>query len=248
MDDKKIKNIISGYIKIPADDINAQTMIDRSAVANSILLHRMYASLQKEGVVIDNYPDIKTYGSLLERLTGKRVPHVAAKSQLTALNSDEGNDANTSATVGIDIEDISSMPHANDFREDEFYTMNFSSSEIAYCILQPNSLASFAGLFAAKEAIVKADNVYKNRPFNTIIVEHLSSGKPSHPHFQLSISHSSTAAVGIAISKSLSQNMIMPLNTTPIENNTKKFFFLYVLCFVAIVVSAVTIVFCFFYK
>ena len=248
MDDEKIKNIISGYIKKPADDINAQTIIDRSAVANSILLHRMYASLQKEGVVIDNYPDIKTYGNLLERLTGERVPHVEAISQLTDFNSNEDNAANTSATVGIDIEDIASMPPANDFREEEFYTMNFSSSEIAYCILQPNSLASFAGLFAAKEAIVKADNAYKNKLFNTIIVDHLSCGKPAHPHFQLSISHSSTAAVGIAISKSPSQNMLMPFNTTQIENNTKKFFFLYVLCFVAIVLSAVAIVFCFFYK
>ena len=116
MEDEKIKNIISGYIKIPADDINAQTMIDRSAVGNSILLHRMYASLQKEGIMIDNYLDIKTYGSLLERLTGKRDPDVTVINELVAFNYDDASTANTSATVGIDIEDIASMPEANDFR------------------------------------------------------------------------------------------------------------------------------------
>lgn len=248
MDDEKIKNIISGYIKKPADDINAQTIIDRSAVANSILLHRMYASLQKDGIVIDNYLDIKTYGSLLQRLTGKREPHVTSVSQLAASDYDEDNAANTSATVGIDIEDIALMPRVNDFREDAFYTMNFSSSEIAYCILQSNPLASFAGLFAAKEAIVKADNAYKNKLFNTIIIEHLPWGKPVHPYFQLSISHSPTAAVGMAISSLPSQNIQKPFNTITVENYTKKFFLLYVLCFIAIVLSAAAIVFCFYYK
>lgn len=248
MEEEKIKNIISGYIKIPADDINAHTMIDRLAVANSILLHRMYASLQKEGIMIDNYLDIKTYGSLLERLTGKRKPDVTIINEQVAFNYDEANAANTSATVGIDIEDIESMPQANDFREDEFYTMNFSSSEIAYCILQPNPLASFAGLFAAKEAIVKANNIYQNKLFNTIIIEHLPGGKPVHTNLQLSISHSSTTAVGIAINSLPSQNIQKSFSTLAIENNTKKFFFLYLLCFIAIFLSVVTIVFCFFNK
>ena len=223
MEDEKIKNIISGYIKIPADDINAQTMIDRSAVANSILLHRMYASLQKEGIMIDNYLDIKTYGSLLERFTGKRDPGVTVISELVAFNYDDTSAANTSATVGIDIQDLASMPLANDFREDEFYTMNFSSSEIAYCVLQPNPLASFAGLFAAKEAIVKANNTYQNKLFNTIIIEHLPGGKPVHTNLQLSISHSSTTAVGIAINSLPSQNIQKPFNTLAIENNNKNF-------------------------
>lgn len=248
MEDEKIKNIISGYIKIPADDINAQTMIDRSAVANSILLHRMYASLQKEGIMIDNYLDIKTYGSLLERFTGKRDPGVTVISELVAFNYDDTSAANTSATVGIDIQDLASMPLANDFREDEFYTMNFSSSEIAYCVLQPNPLASFAGLFAAKEAIVKANNTYQNKLFNTIIIEHLPGGKPVHTNLQLSISHSSTTAVGIAINSLPSQNIQKPFNTLAIENNNKNFFFLYLLIFIAIFLSVVAIVFCFFNK
>ena len=129
--DEKIKNIISGYIKIPVDQINAQTMIDRSAVANSILLHRMYASLQKEGIVMDNYSNIRTYGSLLEKLHGKQERGVKVINDQDTFNYNDSEDSNLSASVGIDIEEIVSMPQVKDFREDEFYTMNFSSAEIA---------------------------------------------------------------------------------------------------------------------
>ena len=95
-----------------------------------------------------------------------------------------GNTDQTGAGIGIDAEEISLMPATNDFRDHEFYTMNFAAAEIAYCILQPDSRASFAGLFAAKEAIVKADNSYKNKPFHTIFIDHLPGGKPFHSAIQ----------------------------------------------------------------
>jgi phosphopantetheine--protein transferase-like protein len=103
------------------------------------------------------------------------------------------------ATVGIDIEEVDSMPRATDFRENEFYKMNFSSAEIAYCILQSNPYASFAGLFAAKEAIVKANNAKRNKQFNTITINHNTEGKPVYPGFSLSISHTNNVAVAVAL-------------------------------------------------
>ena len=199
MEEEKIKNIVSTYTRVPVDTINAQTLVDRSALASSILLHRMYAAFATEGIVVDNYWDIKTYGALLQRLSDRIEQPVSGFSEPVPIYNNDYQHDKSSASAGIDIEEIQSMPQVDDFREDEFYTMNFSSSEIAYCILQPNSLASFAGLFAAKEAIVKADNSYINRPFNTIIINHLPGGKPEHPSFQISISHTSTVAVGIAI-------------------------------------------------
>ena len=41
--EEKIKELISGYIKTDISKIDYSTLIDRNAVSNSILLHRMYA-------------------------------------------------------------------------------------------------------------------------------------------------------------------------------------------------------------
>jgi phosphopantetheine--protein transferase-like protein len=190
----KIKNIISQYTRIAADQLNDQTVIDRSAVSSSIVLHRMYAQLAKEGVIPGDYSAIKTYGQLLGAVQGNGPASLpVSDTAFTAVMPA------SDAAVGIDAEDIHAMPVVPDYREDEFYTMNFSAGEIAYCILQANPLASFAGLFAAKEAIVKADESYKNRLFNTIIIDHQAGGKPLHPGFVLSISHTGNLAVAVAI-------------------------------------------------
>ena len=163
--EEKIKNIISLYTKIAVDNINSSTVIDRTAVTSSIILHRMYGNLRNEGIPVENYWDIKTYGDLLQQLNGGNSNTSAAVTIVEAETYDNLQDE--AISIGSDIEEIKNMPVVNDFREDEFYIMNFNASEIAYAILQPSPLATFAGLFAAKEAIVKTDNSLKNRKFNT---------------------------------------------------------------------------------
>jgi phosphopantetheine--protein transferase-like protein len=156
----------------------------------------MYSQLSAEGFAAENYADIKTYGQLLTALnkTGSSIPVTPVIANEYDGSSEEGN-----SSIGIDIESISAMPQATDFREAAFYQMNFSAAEIAYCILQSDPLASFAGLFAAKEAIIKADNIYQNKNFNTIFIDHLPNGKPVHPGFQLSISHTGETAIAVAV-------------------------------------------------
>lgn len=195
--EEQIKNTVSKYTKIPAGQITASTIIDRSAVASSIILHRMYAQLANEGVTVNDYTGIKTFGQLMANVSAKNIADPAAEPVQPALVPPLINAAGLS--VGIDIENISAMPQANDFREDNFYKMNFAPPEIAYCILQPSPYASFAGLFAAKEAIVKADNSYKARTFNTIIIDHLPGGKPAFPGFEISVAHTNDTAIAVAV-------------------------------------------------
>jgi len=197
--EERIKEIVSLYIKVPANQIAANTIIDRSAVASSILLHRMYAALSNEGIVVENYWDVKNFGTLLQRVSGSERSFVTTSDNTVDYILTASEIQSSTNGVGIDIEEIRYMPQVADFREDEFYTMNFTSEEIAYCILQSNSLSSFAGLFAAKEAIVKADNNYLNKPFNNLHIGHLPNGKPVHPSFQLSISHTDDLAIAVAI-------------------------------------------------
>ncbi|MES2849352.1 MAG: 4'-phosphopantetheinyl transferase superfamily protein [Bacteroidota bacterium] len=207
--EEQIKNIVSKYIKIPAEQITAQTVIDRSAVASSIILHRMYAQLANEGVVINDYTLIKTFGQLTGN--GKETTLTFTEPRVQTTTTENEN----APSVGIDTENISSMPVINDFRENAFYKMNFAPAEIAYCILQPNPYASFTGLFAAKEAIIKADNNYKNKPFHTIIIDHLPTGKPIHAGFQISISHTNDTAIAVAV-----KNISLPAPSLSLPGNT----------------------------
>ena len=202
---EKIKEILSVFLKIPEEQINGTTVIDRSAVNSSILLHRMYAKLAAEGVVVQDYQQLRTFGELLKRLGGDTdyaaiLPAASAANQVNeqGISWLPGIEKDNTG-IGIDIEMVSAMPVTGDFREDAFYTMNFSVTEIAYCILQPNPYASFAGLFAAKEAIVKADNTFKKTAFKHIPVQHLSNGKPFHAGFTISVSHTDEMAVAVAV-------------------------------------------------
>ena len=200
--EQKIKKILSKYIKIPEEQINENTIIDRSAVAGSIILHRMYASLVSEGFVIENYSNIENYGTLMDRLRSK-FETVSLNDHEPSINNSEKftplYGGSSATNIGIDIEEIASMPLENDFRTSNFYKMNFTEKEISFCILQPSPLASFAGLFAAKEAIVKANNAYIQIPFNNISIDHLPNGKPLHKEFELSISHTKEVAIAFAI-------------------------------------------------
>lgn len=196
----KIKDLIAAFLRIPAEQISYNTIIDRTSVSSSIALHRMYAKLAEEGYAVPDYWSVKTFSNLLERINGNgHATFTEAQPMPVSANGVPVNGHTGASAVGIDIEDIDAMPRANDFREDEFYKMNFSSAEIAYCILQPAPYASFAGLFAAKEAIVKANNSNRNRPFNTIVINHDQEGKPTYPGFYLSISHTSNLAVAVAL-------------------------------------------------
>jgi phosphopantetheinyl transferase (holo-ACP synthase) len=198
MMEEKIKEIVSVYIRVPAAQIGESTPIDRAALQSSILLHRMYAKLAEEGVVVSDYAGMKVFGDLMRRQGGAGGAGGAA-----LLPRDEVRVASpggaVSPGIGIDIEEIAALPRAADFRREAFYTQNFTAGEIAYCILQADPYSSLTGLFAVKEAIVKADGQYRGRPFNTIEIGHTAEGKPEFPGFGLSISHAGGMAVAVAV-------------------------------------------------
>jgi phosphopantetheine--protein transferase-like protein len=240
----KVKGLIATFLRVPAEQISYNTIIDRSAVSNSITLHRMYAKLAEEGFNVPDYWNIKTFSTLLERINGNgHINHVAEYQQVQ-VNSNVAlvNEYTEGPTVGIDIEDVDAMPKTNDFREHEFYIMNFSPSEIAYCILQPAPYASFAGLFAAKEAIVKANNSNRSRPFNTIAINHNLEGKPTHPGFHISVSHTNNLAIAVAlqivIELSAGKNTEPAVSSTSDRSNGKWLFILsFIISLVALFIA-----------
>ena len=233
--EEQVKNIIAPLLKLDVNNIQASTVIDRSAVASSILLHRMYANLNKAGFVVHDYWNIKTYADLLQKLNGPTSDILA---HMPTINNNflPSNILANELSIGIDIEAINLMPVVVDYREDPFYVANFATTEIAYSILQPNTLATFAGLFAAKEAIVKADNNYLKIPFNQIVIDHLQSGKPVFNQFAISIAHANEYATAIAIPAYLVQHS-MPSPVAPSSSGKNS-----ITPFLALIISILALV------
>jgi holo-[acyl-carrier protein] synthase len=159
----------------------------------------MYATLSKAGYPVKNYAEIKSYGDLLKKLNGSVITAPAKEKKYVKEEiKDEKKAASLPAAIGVDMEHIENLPKAIDFREDEFYKLNFTNKEISYALLKPRPYETLAGLFCAKEAICKADNEIKELSFNEIEIEHSSNGAPHFKNFSLSISHSNGFAIAVA--------------------------------------------------
>ena len=103
--------------------------------------------------------------------------------------------------IGIDIQARSSMPESEDYRSDRFYSSNFSPRELAHCIQQGDPLLSLAGIWAAKEAIVKAGAGALPAVDGLAAVEiaHAADGSPQYPKCLISISHDHGVAVAVCV-------------------------------------------------
>ena len=194
------KEIISQFLQVDANSINANTLINRQALKSSIFLHRMYGKLADAGFVVADYSNINSFGELENILNGSSTIKPSSNLPIVTPINQSTNQSINNSSIGIDIESIDSLPKTSDFRNEGFYTDNFTEREIAYCILQPHNYASFAGLFAAKEAIVKANDKYKNYKFCQLTISHNSQGKPTFDGLDISISHTNDLAIAIAIS------------------------------------------------
>jgi phosphopantetheine--protein transferase-like protein len=102
--------------------------------------------------------------------------------------------------VGIDMEEVESMPEASDYREHPFFQDHFAPAEIAYCIRRADVRISLCGLWAAKEAMLKAGVIpVGTHTMNGFEISHDESGRPTFPGCRLSISHTSKFAVAVCV-------------------------------------------------
>ncbi len=112
-------------------------------------------------------------------------------------------------SCGIDIENVEDLPSAKDYREDEFYKLSFTPTEIAYCLLQENPRMHFAARWCAKEALKKCDAGYLHSEMSAIelvtsdgrapYLALLRDGVVTRLPVGVSISHTSHTAVAVVI-------------------------------------------------
>lgn len=106
--------------------------------------------------------------------------------------------------IGIDIQKVSELfPGAiQDPKSDPELVRIFSPGEISFAETKADPLATLAGIFAAKEALVKAGyNGAGRNDFALLEIGHDIAGKPEINDYKISISHSGEYAIAIAATK-----------------------------------------------
>jgi holo-[acyl-carrier protein] synthase len=185
----KAKEIISIFLKVSCEDIDANTRIDNNAIKSSVLVHRMYSELAKNGFKVNNFYNLKTFGDLEKDLQGIEHDDSMVNVENPPLRYEYQDNSISSISIAIDIESSLNLPDAIDYFEEQFYKDNFSKSEIAYCSSKLDAKSCFAGRFAAKEAIVKANKRFINTKFSNIEVSVSENGQPIFDGMNISISH-----------------------------------------------------------
>lgn len=184
--------------------ITDKTKMDHTVIPSSILQHRMYALLSDEGYIVKDPGSIVNFHDFKQMLENDNLKNIVNEDKKIKndLNLNIEKTIGDGFFVGIDTENISNFKNLKNY-DNQFYKANFSSNEINYCKSRIDPKISFAGLFSLKEAILKADNSYKNIPFNQIEIIHDQNGKPSFLDFSLSISHTDTSVTTIAIKQNI---------------------------------------------
>jgi holo-[acyl-carrier protein] synthase len=113
--------------------------------------------------------------------------------------------------MGMDMQEIASLPQVADLRSDVFYTSHFSSQELATAVLRPDPLSHLCGIFCAKEATKKSHPELLNLRMDQMSISHDENGRPmlnisndAIPaglfHFIISITHTSQVAAATCLS------------------------------------------------
>jgi len=104
----------------------------------------------------------------------------------------------TISQIGCDIQankEIKRLIDIENINNSDFVKKYYSKYEIDYCLSQNNPIQSFAGLFAAKEAIYK---IGLENTINNIVIFH-EDGKPICSGYNISISHSDEFSIAVAL-------------------------------------------------
>jgi len=178
---------------------------------SSITLHQLRVHIQYI-TGMDHLPVSITYDTTVQEISnisdadievspGKKQTHNKEKEISRITNSGLSG-------VGIDIEEAGALPEEIFTNSYQFFRcQTFHPTEVAHALCSPNPLLSLLGIFAAKEALIKAfsGNALLVLSPRDVRVVHSDSGKPMimapkvSPTIMngLSISHSQNAVVAI---------------------------------------------------
>jgi phosphopantetheine--protein transferase-like protein len=228
---EEIRSLIGTMLMVSPGEIGDGTSL--AALHTSLGSAKVRLGLKRLGFVLPVGAKPATFGGLVAILSGESQP-VAASPVVTSPAAPTSGSG--TLQVGLDVEDIGSLPVAADYWEHEFYRGSFAKSEIAYAVLQAEPRTHFAGFWCAKEALRKCDAAFADVSPALTAVAHDANGRPyltleasggaeRLPHV-VSISHTTQVATAVVVNGFAAPaavvETIAPMIETAIQPEAKK--------------------------
>lgn len=202
--EERLRELVGTLLMLSGGSVNASTPL--ATLQNSLGEAKLRLGLKRLGVQLHGGACPATFGQLCDLLATKPIAQrsAARPPAIEPIAPTLGGLA-----VGLDIQDVASLPSASDYWDDPFYAGTFGKAEIAYAVLQPEPRTHFAGFWCAKEALRKCDPAFAGVNATAIVVAHEAAGRPYFlwqkaegeqrlPH-ALSISHAAAIAMAIVV-------------------------------------------------
>jgi phosphopantetheine--protein transferase-like protein len=172
---EEIKAMVAAMLELPPDRVTSETSL--AGLETSLGVARLRLGLKRLGISLPGRRSPSTFGELEAALAGAPSPAAPSAAEISPVASAAPIEW-SGLQVGIDIQDIRSLPAADDFWEHEFYRGIFGSSEIAYAVVQSDPRTHFAAFWCAKEALRKCDPGFLKIEPNLTVVAHERDGRP----------------------------------------------------------------------
>jgi phosphopantetheine--protein transferase-like protein len=202
---EQLRSVIATMLMVTPAEVGDGTSL--ASLNTSLGSAKLRLGLKRLGLALPSGAKPATFGGLLAALSGETASEPTAKAAVPAVSVPVG--APGTLKVGLDVEDIRSLPVAADYWEHEFYRGTFARSEIAYAVLQAEPRTHFAGFWCAKEALRKCDAAFAEVAPGITAVAHDANGQPyltldsgSGPErlaHAVSISHTAEVATAVVV-------------------------------------------------
>ena len=219
---KDLKTIVAEMAKVDPGQVGPTFSLESQAFASSLKKAVLVASIRRNlGVDCMRAALAKNFAELEEMVSGGASGQTSLPGSPAAtpqLPSSVAIPADTKAAglrCGIDLELVGSLPEAPDYRTHDFYVLNFTEAERAYCSAQSNPRMHLAARWAAKEALRKCDPLLSAEPFGGIEVVREETGRtffqrrsadgPERLPHAVSLTHTAQMAAAVVVLPARSQ-------------------------------------------
>jgi phosphopantetheinyl transferase (holo-ACP synthase) len=202
---EEIRAMIATMLMVSPAEIGEGSSL--TALNTSLGSAKLRLGLKRIGLALPAGAKPATFGGLIAALSGEAAAPVSSSVSTPMIKT--AAPSSGTLQVGVDVEDISSLPAAADYWEHEFYRGAFAKSEIAYAVVQAEPRTHFAGFWCAKEALRKCDPAFTDVSPERTAVAHESDSRPyltlesgfgpeRLPH-AVSISHTTDVATAVVV-------------------------------------------------
>jgi phosphopantetheine--protein transferase-like protein len=173
---EQLKSMVATMLSLSVAEVSDGTSL--AALNTSLGSAKLRLGLKRLGLALPVAAKPATFAGLVAALSGEASPPATVKAAAPVAAASTATGSLGSLKVGLDVEDIRSLPLAADYWEHEFYRETFAKSEIAYAVVQAEPRVHFAGFWCAKEALRKCDSAFAGVSPDKTAVAHDASGRP----------------------------------------------------------------------